>query len=92
MVWSTEEGDDVGDNVGQSTGTRQQEGAPQAAVSLTTVLTPQEGKGITTLPPPPPLFMIIVSPEWLGLTLAMRSTVQWFDRLDGLDGLMGFTA
>jgi hypothetical protein len=83
-VWSTEEGDDMGNNVGQSAGTRQWEGAMQAAVPPSTVLPPQEGKGFTAPLPYPSPFMIIVSPGQLGLTLATGLTAQWLDRLDGL--------
>jgi hypothetical protein len=99
MVWWMEEGDNVGNNVGQSAGTRQREGAWQAAVSPSTAPLPREGKGLTALLPHPPPFMIIVSPGRLGLTLATKSTAQWPDGLDGLtarwacrlDGLVGST-
>jgi hypothetical protein len=79
----------VGDNVGQSAGMRQREGARQAAVSLSTAPPPREGKGLMAPPPHPPPFMIIVSLGRLGLTVATGSMAQW---LDGLDGSMGSTA
>jgi hypothetical protein len=41
MVWLTEEGNDVGNNVGQSAGMRQWEGARQVAVSPSTALPPR---------------------------------------------------
>ncbi len=66
----------MGDNVGQSAGTKHREGAWQVAVSPSTAPPPQEGKGLTAPPPHPPSFMIIVSPRWLGLTLATGSTAQ----------------
>jgi hypothetical protein len=93
-VWLTEEGDDVGDNLGQSAGTRQQEGAQQAAVSPSTALPPREEKGFTAPPPHPPPFMIIVSPGRLGLTQATGSTAQWLMArwARRLNGLMGSTA
>jgi hypothetical protein len=50
-VWSTEEGNDVGNNMGQSAVMRQWEGARQAAVSLSTALLLREGKGLTAPPP-----------------------------------------
>ncbi len=73
----------MGNNVGQSAGMRQREGAWQAAVSLSTALPPWEMKGLTALPPHPPPFMIIVSPERLRLTLAMGLMAQWLNRLSG---------
>jgi hypothetical protein len=87
----------MGDNMGQSAGTRQQEEARQAAVSLATALLLQEGKGLMAPSPHPSPFMIIVSPGRLGLALATDpqlngltgSTAQ---RLDGLGGLTGLTA
>jgi hypothetical protein len=79
-----EEGDNVDNNVGQSTGIRQLEGAQQATVSLSTALLPQEGKGLMALPPHLPPFMIIVSPGRLGLTVATGLTAQWLDGLNGL--------
>ncbi len=74
----------MGNNVGQSAGTRQREGARQAAVSPSTALPPQEGEGLMAPPPHPPPFMITVSPGRLGLTLAMGSIAQWLNGLDGL--------
>jgi hypothetical protein len=85
MVWSMEEGNDVGNNVGQSMGMRQWKGARQAAVSLFTALPRREGKGLAAPLPHPPPFMIIVSLGRLGLTVATGLTAQW---LDGLDGSM----
>ncbi len=74
----------MGDNVGQSAGMRQREGAQQAAVSPSTALPPREGKGLTAPPPHPPPFMIIVSLGRLGLTVATGLTAQWLDWLNGL--------
>ena len=79
-----EEGNDVGNNLGQSTGMRQQEGARQATVSPSTAPLLQEGKGITAPPPHPLPFMIIVSLGQLGLTVATGLTAQWLDGLNGL--------
>ncbi len=83
-MWLTEEGKNMGNNVGQSVGTRQWEVAWQAVVSPSTVLPPREGKGLTALLLHPPSFMIIVSPGRLGLTLATGSTAQWLNGLEGL--------
>jgi hypothetical protein len=86
-VWLMEEGNNMGKNMGQSTGTRQWEEAQQAAVSLSTALPLWKGKGLTALPPHPPPFMIIVSPGRLGLTLATGLTAQSLNGLDGLTAL-----
>jgi hypothetical protein len=79
MVWLTEEGDNVGNNMGQSAGTRQWEGAQQAVVSPSTALLPQEGKGLMALPLHLPPFMTIVSPGRLVLGI---STVKQLQRTD----------
>jgi hypothetical protein len=75
----------MGNNVGQSAGMRQREGAWQATVSPSTALPPREGKGLTAPPPHPLPFMIIISLGWLGLTVATGLMAQW---LDGLNSLM----
>ena len=81
----------MGINVGKSAGTRQWEGAWQAAVSPSTMLTPWEGKGLTAPPLHPPPFMIIMPPGWLGLTLTMGSTAQLLNGLNGFNSLTGLT-
>jgi hypothetical protein len=73
----------MGNNVGQSMGTRQREGAQQAAVSLSTALPPRKGKGLMA-PSPHLLFMIIRSPGRLGLTLATGLMAQLLNGLDSL--------